>query len=125
MMRIQAIVRGDATRTLKDQLAKAGVEHWRSWEVHDFGSSEGLHTSYRGREFTEEFARDIAIDVIVSNEDVDRIVDMLVAAVGATGTGEGEILVYPIARSICIAGGTVQDRRPQNSNSGVPNRKVA
>jgi nitrogen regulatory protein P-II 1 len=126
-MKIQTIVRGSVTISLKDELAKEGVEQWRSWEVHDFGSGEGRRTTYRGQEFTEQFARKTAIEMVVQEGDVDRVVDAIVRVVRASGVAEGEILVQPIARTIRIAGGAVEELRAPalDSQSQVTKRHVA
>ncbi len=119
MMKIQTTVRGSITLSLKDELAKEGVEHWRSWEVHDFGSGEGRRTTYRGQQFTEQFARKTAIEIVVPEGDVDRIVEAIVKTVRANGVAEAEILVQPIARTIRIAGGTMEElRAPEVELSG-------
>jgi nitrogen regulatory protein P-II 1 len=125
MMKIQAIVRGSITLTLKDHLAKEGVTGWKSWEVHDFGSSDGRRTTYRGQEFTEQFARKTAIEVLVADDDADRVVDAIVEAVRSSGGGEGEVLVQPVTRSLRIAQGVVEETRVSDSHSGVTARKSA
>ena len=125
MMKIQTIVRGSITLSLKDELAKAGIDSWRSWEVHDFGSGEGRLTTYRGQQFTEQFARKTAIEIVVPDSNVNRVVDAIVKTVRASGIGEGEILVQPIARTIRIAGGAVEEVQAPEIDSQVTKRHVA
>jgi nitrogen regulatory protein P-II 1 len=125
MMNIQAIMRAGATLTIKDELAKLGVTRWRSWEVHEFGSGEGRHTSYRGQEFTEQFLRKTAVEVLVSDEQADSVVDALVAAARASGGGDAEIVAVPVARAVRIVNGQVDEMAAEPSAPHAVARRVA
>jgi len=105
MVKIEAIIRDSMVEVIKDELAKVGVNGMTAWEVRGFGRQKGKTTSYRGAEYTVDFIPKAKLELIVADEDADRIV-LTIMKTAQTGTiGDGKIFVYPISQCIRIRTG--------------------
>jgi len=105
MMKIEAIVRDGVVEQLKDELAKVGVAGMTAWEVRGFGHQKGKTTTYRGAEYTADFLPKIKVELVVADEDAERVVEAIVNTARTGAIGDGKIFVYPIAQCVRIRTG--------------------
>lgn len=105
MMKIEAIIRDTMVETVKDQLANSGISGMTSWEVRGFGRQKGKTTSYRGAEYTVDFVPKAKIELIVADEDADRVVETILASARTGNIGDGKIFVFPVSQCIRIRTG--------------------
>jgi len=120
MMKIQTTVRTSMIVQIREALAELRVAEMVVWDVRVFGNEKGHTTSYRGSEYTEEFARKVAMEVVVGDEQADRVVDTITKTLRTNGVNEGQILVVPVARS--IRWGSGEEEREETSST---RRRVA
>jgi nitrogen regulatory protein P-II 1 len=105
MVKIEAVIRDSMVELVKDELAKVGIAGMTAWEVRGFGHQKGQTTTYRGAEYTVDFVPKVKIELVVSDEDADRIVDTIVRTTRTGSIGDGKIFVFPIAQCIRIRTG--------------------
>ena len=105
MMKIEAIIRDGLVEQVKDELSKIGIAGMTAWEVQGFGHQKGQTTTYRGASYKVDFIPKCKIELVVADEDVDRIVAAIIATAQTGNIGDGKIFVFPIASCVRIRTG--------------------
>lgn len=105
MVKIEAIIRDSMVEELKDQLAQVGIAGMTAWEVRGFGHQKGQTTTYRGAEYTVDFVPKVKVELVVPDEDADKVVDTIVRTARTGSIGDGKIFVFPISQCIRIRTG--------------------
>ena len=84
MTKIEAIIRPNKFEQVKDALAAVGVEGMTVSEVRGHGRQKGHTETYRGREYDISLLPKLRIELVVSDDRVEKIVDTILES-GATG----------------------------------------
>jgi len=105
MVKIEAIVRDSMLEYIKEELSRVGVSGMTAWEVRGFGRQKGNTTTYRGAEYAVDFIPKVKVELIVADEDVDRIVQTIIKTAQTGSIGDGKIFVFPISQCIRIRTG--------------------
>ena len=74
-------------------------------EVKGFGRQKGHTELYRGAEYVVEFLPKIKIEAIVSDEDVEKVIETILKTARTGNIGDGKIFVYDIKDVIRIRTG--------------------
>ena len=100
MMKIEAIIKSSKVDEVKAGLSAAGVEGITLTEVKGFGRQSGHTEDHRGAEDDGEFAPKMTLEIVVRNDQVQKVIEAI--EVGATtGTvGDGKIFVLPLGAAI-------------------------
>ena len=105
MKKIEAIIRPFKLDEVKIALVNAGVVGMTVSEVRGFGRQKGQTERYRGSEYTVEFLQKLKAEIVVDDEQVDAIVDQVIAAARTGEIGDGKIFVSPVEQAIRIRTG--------------------
>lgn len=105
MKKIEAIIRPFKLDEVKIALVNAGVVGMTVSEVRGFGRQKGQTERYRGSEYTVEFLQKLKIEIVIEDEQVDMVVDKIIAASRTGEIGDGKIFVYPVDQVIRIRTG--------------------
>ena len=105
MKKIEAIIRPFKLDEVKIALVNAGVVGMTVSEVRGFGRQKGQTERYRGSEYTVEFLQKLKVEIVVDDEQVDAIVDQVIAAARTGEIGDGKIFVSPVHEVIRIRTG--------------------
>ncbi len=105
MKLIKAIVKPFKLEEVKDALAELGIEGMTVSEVKGFGRQKGHTEIYRGSEYTVDFLPKSMIEIAVSDDLADKVVDKIVEAAKTEKIGDGKIFVLPIDEAIRIRTG--------------------
>ena len=105
MKLIKAIVKPFKLEEVKDALAELGIEGMTVSEVKGFGRQKGHTEIYRGSEYTVDFLPKSMIEIAVSDDMADKVVDKIVEAAKTEKIGDGKIFVLPIGEAIRIRTG--------------------
>lgn len=105
MKRIEAIIKPFKFEDVKEALAKAGVAGMTVSDVKGYGRQQGHSELYRGAEYVVDFLPKIKIELIVADEDVERITTAIIDAAKTGKIGDGKIFVSPIEKIIRIRTG--------------------
>jgi len=109
MKLITAIIKPFKLDELREALAECGMAGLTVTEVKGFGRQKGHTELYRGAEYVVDFLPKIKIELVVRDEDVDRCIDAIIAAVRTGKIGDGKIFVTQVARVVRIRTGELDD----------------
>ena len=105
MKLIVAFIKPFKLDQVKEVLTGINVRGMSVSEVRGFGRQRGHAEFYRGSEYQVDFLPKIRIDVVVRDDDVEHVVNAIVAA-GRTGqVGDGKIFIIPVEDAIRIRTG--------------------
>ena len=105
MKKIEAIIRPFKLDEVKIALVNAGVVGMTVSEVRGFGRQKGQTERYRGSEYTVEFLQKLKIEIVIEDNQVDMVVDKIIAAARTGEIGDGKIFVHPVDRVVRIRTG--------------------
>ena len=105
MKLVTAVVKPFKLDDVKEALKEAGVQGITVSEVQGFGRQRGHTEVYRGAEYTIDFVPKMRLEVVANDEDVDHIVDTIVAAARTDKIGDGKIWVTEVDRVVRIRTG--------------------
>src|SRR4051794_14621917 len=95
MKLVVAIVKPFKIDDVKEALKGAGVEGMTVFEVKGFGRQRGHTEVYRGAEYEVDFLPKARIEVLARDEEVERIVGVIVEAARTGKIGDGKVWVTP------------------------------
>ncbi len=105
MKKIEAIVKPFKLDEVKEALQGIGIQGMTVTEVKGFGRQKGHTELYRGAEYVVDFLPKIKLEVVVSEEMADKVVDAIVGAANTGRIGDGKIFVVPLEDVIRIRTG--------------------
>ena len=105
MKKVEAIIKPFKLDDVKDALHEAGVSGITVSEVKGFGRQKGHTELYRGAEYVVDFLPKVKVEVVVEDDQVDRVCEAIEAAARTGRIGDGKIFVVPIEQAIRIRTG--------------------
>jgi nitrogen regulatory protein P-II 1 len=109
MRKVEAIIRHFKLEEVKNALTEQKIQGMTVTEVRGFGRQKGHTEMYRGTEYTVDFVPKIKIEVVVKEEDVQRVVDTIVRVARTGQVGDGKIFVSPLAQTVRIRTGELDE----------------
>ena len=105
MKKVEAIIKPFKLDDVKDALHDAGVSGITVTEVKGFGRQKGHTELYRGAEYVVDFLPKVKIEVVVEDDQVDRVTEAIEIAARTGRIGDGKIFVSSIEQAIRIRTG--------------------
>ena len=105
MKKVEAIIKPFKLDEVKEALHAIGIQGMTVTEVKGFGRQKGHTELYRGAEYVVDFLPKIKIEIAVSDELVDKVVDAIVQAANTGRIGDGKIFVTNMSEVIRIRTG--------------------
>ncbi len=105
MKMIMAIIKPFKLDDVREALAEAGITGITVTEVKGFGRQKGHTELYRGAEYVVDFLPKVKIEVAVTEDQVDKVVEAIVKAAGTGKIGDGKVFVYALDRVVRIRTG--------------------
>ncbi|MCA0420135.1 P-II family nitrogen regulator [Bosea beijingensis] len=102
---VMAIIKPFKLEEVRDGLTAVGVHGLTVTEVKGYGRQKGHTEIYRGAEYAVSFLPKIKIEVAVSDELVDRVIETITAAARTGQIGDGKIFVSSIEKAVRIRTG--------------------
>jgi nitrogen regulatory protein P-II 1 len=102
---VEAIIKPIKLDEVKDALHEIGVNGLTVTEVKGFGRQKGHTELYRGAEYVVDFLPKIKLEVVVTDEMSDKVVEAIVGAANTGRIGDGKIFVLPLEETIRIRTG--------------------
>jgi nitrogen regulatory protein P-II 2 len=90
---------------VREALSEIGVQGITVSEVKGFGRQKGHTELYRGAEYVIDFLPKIKLEIAVSDELVERVVETITAAARTGKIGDGKIFVTPLEQVVRIRTG--------------------
>ena len=105
MKMITAIVKPFKLDDVREALASIGIAGITVTEVKGFGRQKGHTELYRGAEYVVDFLPKVKIEVAVTDEQVEDVVEAIVKAAATGKIGDGKVFVYDLGRVVRIRTG--------------------
>jgi len=105
MKRIEAIIRHFKLEDVKTALTKADVLGMTITEVRGFGRQKGHKEQYRGAEYTVDFMPKAKMEIVVADDQYDKIVSLIVENARTGQVGDGKIFVTDLTDVLRIRTG--------------------
>ena len=105
MKQITAIIKPFKLDEVREALAEVGASGLTVTEVKGFGRQKGHTELYRGAEYVVDFLPKIKLEVAVSDDQVERVVEAIQNAANTGKVGDGKIFVYGLERVMRIRTG--------------------
>ncbi|NPB05166.1 MAG: P-II family nitrogen regulator [Aquificae bacterium] len=105
MKKIEAIIKPFKLEEVKDALIKIGIGGMTVSEVKGFGQQKGETEIYRGTEYVVDFLPKIKIEVVVKDEDAEKVIETIANTARTGRVGDGKIFVIPVEDVVRIRTG--------------------
>jgi nitrogen regulatory protein P-II 1 len=109
MKKIEAIIRHFKLEDVKNALSELGVHGMTVTEVRGFGRQKGHTEMYRGTEYAVDFVPKVKVEVAVSQDSLQKVLDTIMRTAQTGQIGDGKIFVYDLADTIRIRTGETGD----------------
>jgi nitrogen regulatory protein P-II 1 len=105
MKKVEAIIKPFKLDEVKEALHDVGVSGITVTEAKGFGRQKGHTELYRGAEYIVDFLPKVRLEVVVDDNQVDRVVEAIATAARTGRIGDGKIFVSTIETAIRIRTG--------------------
>lgn len=95
MKKIEAIIKPFKMEDVKEALADLGIEGMTVTEVKGFGRQKGHTEIYRGSEYTVDFLPKVKLDIVLSDDMLDKAVAAIIQSAKTGKIGDGKVFVLP------------------------------
>ncbi len=109
MKLITAIVKPFKLDDVREALSDAGLAGVTVTEVKGFGRQKGHTELYRGAEYVVDFLPKVKLEVAVSEDDLDKVVEAIANAAKTGKIGDGKIFVCDLEQTVRIRTGETGD----------------
>jgi nitrogen regulatory protein P-II 2 len=105
MKLVMAIVKPFKLDAVRESLMEVGIQGLTVSEAKGFGRQKGQTEIYRGAEYNVEFVPKVRIEVVVDDDELERVVEAIQSAALTEKIGDGKIFVLEVAQAIRIRTG--------------------
>ena len=102
---IMAIIKPFKLDEVREALTALGVQGLTVTEARGFGRQKGHTEIYRGAEYAVNFVPKIKLEIAVSNDLVERVVDTILKTAATGRIGDGKIFVFDMMHAVRIRTG--------------------
>lgn len=94
---------------VREALTEAGVRGMMVTEIKGFGSQSGHTEIYRGAEYAVNFVPKIKLEIVVSDDMVDPIVETITKTAQTGKIGDGKVFVLDVQQAVRVRTGETGD----------------
>jgi len=105
MKLIIAVIKPFKLEEVREALTGIGVQGLMVSEVKGYGRQSGHTEIYRGAEYVVNFVPKIKIEMVVPNDQVDRVIETISGTARTGKIGDGKIFVSPVEQAVRIRTG--------------------
>ena len=102
---VMAIIKPFKLDEVRDALTAIGVHGMTVTEVKGYGRQKGHTEIYRGAEYAVSFLPKVKIEAAVPTDQVNKVIDAIVAAAKTGQIGDGKIFVLDLENAVRIRTG--------------------
>lgn len=110
MKKIEAVIKPFKLDDVREALSDIGVTGMTVVEVKGFGRQKGHTELYRGAEYVVDFLPKVKLEVVVTDDQLDRCVEVIANAARTGKIGDGKIFISPVERVVRIRTGEENDQ---------------
>lgn len=105
MKLVTAIIKPFKLDDVREALSEIGVQGITVTEVKGFGRQKGHTELYRGAEYVVDFLPKVKLEVAISEDMTDKVIEAITNAANTGKIGDGKIFVSPLEQVIRIRTG--------------------
>ena len=105
MKKVEAIIKPFKLDEVKDKLNEIGIKGITVSEVKGFGRQRGHTELYRGAEYVVDFLPKIKMEIIVSDNQAEDVINTIMRAAQTGRIGDGKIFVIDLQDIVRIRTG--------------------
>ena len=105
MKKIEAIIKPFKLDDVREALSDVGITGMTVSEVKGFGRQKGHTELYRGAEYVVDFLPKVKLEIAVSDEIVDVVIEAITASANTGKIGDGKIFVSNLEQIVRIRTG--------------------
>ncbi|BAI75898.1 transcriptional regulator [Azospirillum sp. TSH100] len=105
MKLVMAIIKPFKLDEVREALTSLGIQGLTVSEVKGFGRQKGQTEIYRGAEYSVSFLPKVKVEVAVSDDQYEQVVEAIQKAANTGRIGDGKIFVLEIAQAVRIRTG--------------------
>ncbi|PCJ40795.1 MAG: transcriptional regulator [Moraxellaceae bacterium] len=105
MKMITAIIKPFKLEDVRDALSELGLSGMTVEEVKGFGRQKGHTELYRGAEYVIDFLPKVKLQVAVSEEQAEAVIEAIIGSANTGKIGDGKIFVSALEQVIRIRTG--------------------
>jgi nitrogen regulatory protein P-II 1 len=103
--KVEAIIKPFKLEEVKEALSNAGIKGLTVSEVKGFGRQKGHKELYRGAEYEIEFLPKVKLEVVVSEGELEAVIEAIASSARTGRLGDGKVFVSPIEEVVRIRTG--------------------
>jgi len=105
MKMITAIIKPFKLDDVREALSEIGVQGITVTEVKGFGRQKGHTELYRGAEYVVDFLPKVKVEIAVSTDVADKVIEAISTAANTGKIGDGKIFVTAVEQVVRIRTG--------------------
>ena len=109
MKKVTAMIKPFKLDDVREALSDIGIQGMTVTEVKGFGRQKGHTEVYRGAEYAVYFLPKIQIDIVLSDDQIERVIEVIIETARTGKVGDGKIFVTPVDQVIRIRTGETGD----------------
>ncbi|WP_068858396.1 P-II family nitrogen regulator [Perlucidibaca aquatica] len=109
MKMITAVIKPFKLDDVREALSDIGVTGLTVTEVKGFGRQKGHTELYRGAEYVVDFVPKVRLDLAVSDDQLDSVIEVITKAAATGKIGDGKIFVTDLLQVVRIRTGETND----------------
>jgi nitrogen regulatory protein P-II 1 len=102
MTKVEAVIQTSKLDAVKDALHEIGVEGMTVLEARGHGRQKGHTEVYRGREYTVDLIPKIKLELVLTDEMVEKTIQAIMTAARTGKIGDGKIFLTKVEDAIRI-----------------------
>jgi|TARA_R110002096_G_C14225843_1_gene691338 nitrogen regulatory protein P-II 1 len=102
LKKIEAIIKPFKLEDVREALTEAGISGLTVSEVKGYGRQKGHIETYRGAEYKVDFLPKVKLEIVLTDDQVERCIEVITAKANTGKIGDGKIFVFEVERAIRI-----------------------
>lgn len=109
MKLVTAIIKPFKLDEVREGLSEVGITGLTVTETKGFGRQKGHTELYRGAEYVVDFLPKVRVEVAISDDKVETVIEAIIKAARTGKIGDGKIFVSPLEQVVRIRTGETGD----------------
>jgi nitrogen regulatory protein P-II 1 len=105
MKKIEAVIKPFKLDEVKEALQELGVQGMTVIEAKGYGRQKGQTELYRGAEYVVDFLPKIKIEVVIADDQLERVIEAITGAAKTGRIGDGKIFISEVLDVVRIRTG--------------------
>jgi nitrogen regulatory protein PII len=106
---VTAIIKPFKLDEVREGLSEVGITGLTVTETKGFGRQKGHTELYRGAEYVVDFLPKVRVEVAISDDKVEMVIEAIIKAARTGKIGDGKIFVSPLEQVVRIRTGEMGD----------------